>query len=175
MADSSEIMSFLEVVNIAVNLIEAQDPEAKLYEVQAKLPADIHTSTTNPLALSQLQAVFRAGKGGTWFINSTGWGIWAQPQFNSSTWGGDVVIPWPVKMEIVEAAMLLQKAGYTGPFWNCTLRHPLGRGGKPYDEPYYIFGMADRTYVSVGVNDKEIYVNKAGEALLPGLVGWTCE
>ncbi|KAA8905685.1 hypothetical protein FN846DRAFT_950250 [Sphaerosporella brunnea] len=167
--DSSEILSFIGFVNTAVNLIKAKDPEAKLYEVQATLPPGIHIPATNPMALSLLKVIFRAGsKGGTWIIRSTGWGTWAQPQFIASSWGGDVIIPWPVKMDIVEAAMLMYKAGHTGPFWNCTLRHPLGPGGKPFDEPYYIFNMVNGTYVFVGVNDKVVTVNKAGQAVLPG-------
>jgi len=163
-----KILSYLGRVNIAVRIVQEKYPGAVLYEVDATLPRGDPSPTPNPLGLSQLRAVFRAPKNGTVIIRSTGWGEWAQPQFIPYPWLECVVIPWPIEMDITDAAKILRKAGFTDDFWNCTLRHPLGPGGKPYDEPYYIFLMAkSRQYVFVGVNDGEIYVNKVGQNVLP--------
>jgi hypothetical protein len=164
---TDEILSYLGRVNIAVRIVTEKYPDAELYEVDATLPRGDPSPTSSPLGLSQLRAVFRA-KGGTVIILSTGWGEWAQPQFVPSPWLECVVIPWPIKMDITDAAAILRNAGYKDNIWNCTLRHPLGPGGKPYDEPYYIFLLAEsREYVFVGVNDGKIYVNKAGQDVLP--------
>jgi len=161
-----KILSYLGMVNLAVRIVQKEYPDAMLYVVEAALPCGVFEPTSDPLCLSQLRAVFRA-RDGTVFICSTSWGEWGQPKFVHSPWGDCVVIPWPIKMDITDAAKILRKAGFTDDFWNCGLRHPLGPPGKPYDEPYYIFLMAKgERYVFVGVNDGEIYV-KPGQDVLP--------
>jgi len=162
-----EILSYLGRVNLAVRIVQKEYPDAMLYVVEATLPRGDPDPTPNPLCLSQLRAVFRA-KDGTVIIRSTGWDEWGKPQYIPHPWGDCVVIPWPIKMDITDAAKILRKAGFTDDFWICTLRHLLGPPGKPYDEPYYIFLMAkSEQRVFVGVNDGAIYVNKAGQDVLP--------
>jgi len=163
---SDEILSFLGRVNIAVRIVQEKYESAELYEVDATLPRGDPNPTSSPLTLSQLRAIFRV-EGGTVIIRSTGWGSWGQPKFVPSPWLECVVIPWPITMDITDATTILREGGYTADFWNCTLRHPLGPPGKPYDEPYYIFEMVSGEYVFVGVNDGVIYVNSAGQPLLP--------
>ncbi|KAF8532916.1 hypothetical protein BDD12DRAFT_867840 [Trichophaea hybrida] len=160
------ILSFLGRVNIADRIVTKQYPDAKLNVVEATLPVGA-SATTNPLHLSQLRAIFLTGNNGTVIIKSTGWGSWGPPEFIKEPLIGSGVVPWPVKMDIVVAVQVMQKAGYTGNFLSCSLRHPLGPSGKPFDEPYYIFQMEDGPAVFVGVNDSSIYVNKAGQAVLP--------
>ena len=164
---SDKILSYLGRVNIAVRIVKEQYPDAELYVVEATLPRGVICPTPNPLGLSQLSAVFRA-KEGTVIIRSTGWGEWARPQYIAEPWGDCHVIPWPIKMDITDAAAILRKAGYKDDLWECTLRHPLGPSRKPYDEPYYIFLLApSRERVFVGVNDGKIFVNKTGQDKLP--------
>ncbi|MFD2573183.1 hypothetical protein ACFSUS_21250 [Spirosoma soli] len=154
-ATDTLILNFLGRVNIAMRLIREQYPDAQLYEVQAtgKRPS------TNPNDISQLKVVCRAGKG-TAIISSTGWGEFGPVSYVDQPWLEDVVINWPVSMDLSEADSLLKQAGFTGSYGNVTLRHPLYPG---VDEPYYIFGMTSGQYVFVGVNDKKVTVNRAGQ------------
>jgi hypothetical protein len=160
-----EILSFLGRVNIADRIVKEQYPDAELTVVEASLPVGA-SATTNPLSLSQLRAIFRTGNG-TVIIKSTGWGSWGPPEFFDQPFLGNKVIPWPVKMDITVAVQVMEKAGYSGNFVKCALRHPLGPSGKPFDEPYYIFEMEEGPAVFVGVNDSSVYVNKVGQAVLP--------
>lgn len=155
------ILSFLGFVNIAVRLVREKYPEAQLYEVEAAAPN--RKAVTNPIGLSQLKIVFRVAKG-TAIIKSTGWGEFAPIEFIPAPWLEDVVIPWPIDMDAAEANTLLRKAGYTGDYAFMTLRHPLYPGAN---QPYYIFTIENGPYVFVGVNDKTVTVNNAGQALLP--------
>ncbi|MBC3788351.1 hypothetical protein FHK02_4904 [Spirosoma sp. LMG 31448] len=152
---STAILSYLGRVNIAMRLIREQYPDAQLYEVQATAKAP----STNPNDISQLKVVCRAGTG-TAIINSTGWGTFGAVSFIGQPWLEDVVIDWPIAMELTEADSLLKAAGFTGSYGNVTLRHPLYPG---VNEPYYIFGMTSGQYVFVGVNDKKVTVNQAGQ------------
>ncbi|KAF8243673.1 hypothetical protein K440DRAFT_611768 [Wilcoxina mikolae CBS 423.85] len=161
-----EILSFLGRVNIADRIVKKQYPDAELNVVEASLPVGA-SATTNPLDLSQLRAIFRTGNDGTAIIKSTGWGSWGPLEFIAQPLLGNGVIPWPVKMDIAVAVQVMEAAGYTGKFLKCTLRHPLGPSGKPFDEPYYIFEMEDGPAVFVGVNDSSVYVNQAGQMVLP--------
>ena len=148
-------LSFLGCVNIAVKLVSQQYPGANLYEV------DTHAANPGlPSPLKDLRAVFQV-KGGTAFAIMTQWGQFGPIQFTPHPWLEDVVIPWPIKMDIVEADRLLKKAGYTGPYGAVTLRHPLYPGSN---EPYYIFTMMSGEYIFVGVNDGEVSKSQASSA-----------
>lgn len=149
---SGAILDFLGRVNIAVRQVREKYPDAQLYEVDAvsKLP------TTNPNDLSQLKVVFRAGRG-TAIIQSTGWGEFGPVQYIDQPWLEDVVIPWPISMDLSEADKLLKAAGYKGNYSTATLRHPLYPG---VEQPFYIFGMTTGEYVFVGVYDKKVTVNQ---------------
>jgi hypothetical protein len=148
-------LSFLGCVNIAVNLVSQQYPGAKLYEV------DTHaTNPGQPSPLKDLRAVFQV-KGGTALAIMTQWGEFGPIQFIPQPWLEDVVIQWPIKMDIVEADQLLKKAGYTGPYGAITLREPLYPGNY---EPYYIFSMMGGGYVFVGVNDGKVTAHQASLA-----------
>jgi len=153
-------LSFLGFVNIAVRKVQKEYPNAQLYEVDATPPSE---GVTDPYLLSQLKVVFRAGSG-TAIIKSTGWGSFGPVDYIPESWLEDVVIPWPVNMDAKEANAIMRNAGYTTPYSAMTLRHPLYPGDN---EPYYIFCMTNGTFVFVGVQDKKVSVNKAGQAIAP--------
>ena len=91
--------------------------------------------------------------GGTAIITGTSWGEFGPIDFIAQPWLEDVVIPWPVQMELTEADQLLKQAGYAGPYGAITLRHPLYPGST---EPCYIFSMGMGAYVFAGVNEKKV-------------------
>jgi len=154
-------LSFLGRVNIAVREVQKGYPNAQLYEVDATPPTS--EGVTDPYLLSQLKVVFRAGSG-TAIIKSTGWGSFGPVDYIPEPWLEDVVIPWPVNMDAKEANALMRNAGYNTPYSAMTLRHPLYPGEN---EPYYIFCMTNGTFVFVGVQDKKVSVNNAGQAVPP--------
>jgi hypothetical protein len=110
--------------------------------------------------------VFHTSKG-TAFISSIGWAEFGPITFVDQPWLEDVLIQWPIKMDITEADQLIKKAGHTGKYGVCVLRHPLYPG---VEEPYYIFTMATGEYVFVGVDDKRVTVNAVRQAIPPTAV-----
>ncbi|MEM8906652.1 MAG: hypothetical protein AAGD05_02295 [Bacteroidota bacterium] len=145
-------LSFLGMVNIAVKKVRAKYPNAELYEVDAVATGG---PTTNPNSIDKMKVVFRAGRG-TAIITSTTWGEFGPVQYIDQPWLEDVVIPWPIEMDLVEANNLKNKAGFTGTYTTVTLRWPLYPGVK---QPSYIFGMTDGEYVFVGVYDGKVSTN----------------
>ncbi|PZF70841.1 hypothetical protein [Taibaiella soli] len=156
-APDKAILSYLGRVNIGLNLIKAQYPDAQLYEVDSVSAQP----TSNPNDLKQMRIVCRAGAG-TAIIQATGWGTFGPVQYIDSPWLEDQVINWPISMDITEADKLLKAAGYTGDYRNVTLRKPLYPGVY---EPSYIFGMINGLYVFVGVEDKKVSVNGTAATL----------
>ena len=162
--ESGEQEDFLANVNSAVRKVRTKYPDANLYEVDASLPKPESPATTDPTQLTKLRAVFQNTNNTTVTITSQEiWGEWNDPVLIPEPWLEDVVIPWPVKMDIKTAAEKKQGAGYRAPFFTCTLRHPLqGPNEKLPEQPYYIFGTGDFTWYLVGVNDGQVYVEKDG-------------
>jgi hypothetical protein len=157
-------LTFLGGVNIAVRLVKEKYSDAQLYEVTARPP--LPHLVSNPNNLSHLDLVFHTSKG-TAFISSIGWGEFGPITFVGQPWLEDVVIQWPIKMDITEADQLMKKAGYTGKYSVCVLRHPLYPG---VEDPYYIFTMATGEYVFIGVDDKRVTVNAVRQAIPPTAV-----
>lgn len=145
------ILSYLGRVNIAVRLVTEKYPGAQLYEVDGVASKG---PTTDPLNIDQLTVVFSLPNNHTATIASTGWGEFGPIQDIPSPWLEDVVIPWPIKMDLTDADRLLKAAGFTGSYFNVTLRHPLYPG---VNEPEYIFCMGRRIYVAVGVVSKKVF------------------
>jgi hypothetical protein len=58
----------------------------------------------------------------------------------------DVVIPAAPKMTLARAVGLLRRAGHRRPFFNVTLRNPLGPKRL---NPLYIFGFPGRSFIAV--------------------------
>lgn len=149
-AKSGAVLSFLGMANIAVRLVTQKYPGAKLLEGDGISPSGPTTDVKN---VNSWRFVFRTADGGTAFIRSSVWGEFYPITYVHEPWMEDVVIPWPIKMDITEAGELLKKAGYTKPFGNVTLRWPLYPG---INEPYYIFGITGGPYVFVGIYDKKV-------------------
>lgn len=69
-----------------------------------------------------------------------------------------MVVPWPIKLDLVEAANLMKAAGYAEPFINVTLRWPLAYPMPK--EPSYIFGLGNGMFIFVGVNSHTVHPGK---------------
>jgi hypothetical protein len=128
------ILSFDGRVNIAVKLVTQQYPQAMLYEADGTASGG---PTTDPAKIDCLRVVFRNSNNTTVIIKETGYGEFGPPQLIPEPWLEDVVIQWPVEMDLPQANQLKEKAGYTAPYSTVTLRNPLGP--KP-GNPYFIFG-----------------------------------
>ncbi|KAF9523271.1 hypothetical protein CPB83DRAFT_887034 [Crepidotus variabilis] len=144
-------LSYLGNVNDAIRIVEKLYPQAALYEVDGV--ASDGKPTGDATKINKLRVVFRAGEG-TVIINTTSsWGEWSVPTYIPEPWLEDVVIPWPIKMDIVEAAKIMDadKKAFVE-FSSVTLRWPLYPGTE---EPYYIFNSKGH-YVFVGVYSHKV-------------------
>lgn len=150
------ILSFLGRVNIAVRIVTEKYPDAKLYEVQGKSSKG---PTSDWKDVDELTVIFGRPSeqgGSTIEIKSTGWGEFGEPREVPSPWLGDVILVWPIKMELEEAIALKEKAGYTKPFICVTLRQPLH---YQVADPYYIFGEHTKPptpFIFVNLTTKEV-------------------
>lgn len=129
-----EILSFNGRVNIAIRIVQEQYPEAKLYEADGTASGG---PTTDPVKIDQLRVVFQNVNNSTVIIKETGYGEFGKPKLIDEPWLEDVVIDWPVKMDLPKANQLKEDAGYTEPYGAVTLRNPLG---PTPSNPYFIFG-----------------------------------
>ena len=146
------ILSFRGCVNIAVRIVTEKYPDAQLYEVDGVSSTGL---TTDPLKIDQLRVVFHNSNDTTVIIKSTAWGEFGEPELIPHIWVGDVIIKWPVKMELTEANQLKEAAGYKAPYGAVTLRNPLG---PQKSNPYYIFGSNPREpYIFVDTVTKKVY------------------
>lgn len=146
------ILSFLGCVNIAVRIVTEKYPDAQLYEVNGVSSTGM---TTDPLKIDQLRVVFHNSNNSTVIIKSTGWGEFGEPELIPHIWVGDVIIQWPVKMDLTEANQLKEAAGYKTPYNAVTLRNPLG---AVKSNPCYIFNSDHKgTYIFVDTITKEVY------------------
>jgi len=137
-------------INVGLNLIKKQYPNANLLEVDAtpltRKPID------NEWGLVNNRIVCGLSDNKTAIIQSTGWGEFGKVQTISSPFLGDQVIPWPVQLDIHDAFAILRKAGYKGGVYAVTLRQPLYPGD---DQPFYIFNV-NNEFIAVGTLDKKI-------------------
>lgn len=81
----------------------------------------------------------------------------ADPQidFNPFHWLGDMLLPWPVEMNLEEAESLLRNAGFGSEYKTLTLRRPVYPG---MIEPYFIFGTSKYGFVFVGTSTKKVFL-----------------
>jgi len=129
------ILSFDGRVNIAVRIVTEKYPHAKLYEADGKASAP----TTDPAKIDQLRVVFQNSGNSTVIITETSYGEFGAPVEIPHPWAEDVVIAWPVKMDLAKANELKEAAGFKNPYNNVTLRNPLG---PVRSNPLFIFGTA---------------------------------
>ena len=128
------ILSFNGRVNIAVRIVTEQYPEAKLYEADGVATGG---PTTDPAKIDQLRVVFRNVGNTTVIIKEIAYGEFGQPQLIREPWLEDVVIQWPISMDLPQANKLKEEAGFKNPYTTVTLRNPLG---PTRSNPYFIFG-----------------------------------
>jgi hypothetical protein len=134
-AGAMAILSFNGRVNIAVRIVKGQYPQAELYEADGIATGG---PTTDPAKIDHMRVVFRNENNTTVIIQETGYGEFGPPELIKHPWLEDVVIQWPVKMDLPQANQLKEQAGYTNPYANVTLRNPLG---PTKSNPYFIFGV----------------------------------
>ncbi|AOJ81507.1 hypothetical protein WS86_13415 [Burkholderia savannae] len=134
---STTVLGFKGRVTIAINKVTKQYPHAKLYEVDGVASGG---PTTDPKQIDKLRVVFQ-DENNTVIIESTSYDEFGSPVLYPAPWVGDVVIEWPVKLDLDEADRAKKAAGQTGAYDTVTLRNPLGpkRGN-----PLYIFGSGLR-------------------------------
>lgn len=130
------ILSFNGRVNIAVRMVTEAYPQAKLYEADGTASGG---PTTDPAQIDRLRVVFQNVNNSTVIIKSIGYGEFGAPQLIPEPWLEDIVIAWPVPMDLEQANQLKVVAGYTDPYGAVTLRNPLGP--KP-GNPYFIFNSS---------------------------------
>lgn len=144
------VLSFLGMANIAVRLVTQKYPGSQLYEGDGISPSG---PTTNIKDVNSWRFVFQVPDNGTAIIKSSVWGEFYPIQYIPQPWLEDVVIPWPIKMDITQADQLLKQAGYSQAYGAVTLRWPLYPG---IEQPYYIFSLTTGVYVFVGVYDGSV-------------------
>lgn len=156
-------LSFIGVANMAYKMVNAKYPGSKLLEADGITPKG---GTTNPKEVTHWTFVFRTSDGGTAMITTSTWGHFNPIKYVPQPYLEDMVIPWPVKMDIGEADKLLKNAGHTGAYKFVNLRWPLYPGNT---EPYYIFTMNNGDTVFVGTNTKTVkeVVKNASELTKP--------
>jgi hypothetical protein len=138
------ILSFNGRVNIAVRIVKEQYPKAALYEADGTASKG---PTTDPAKIDKLRVVFRNENNTTVIITETGYGEFGKPQLIPHPWLEDIIIKWPIKMDLPDANKLKEEAGYTNPYANVTLRNPLG---PTKSNPYFIFGVShNQPYIFV--------------------------
>lgn len=128
------ILSFNGRVNIAIRIVSDHYPDAKLYEANGTASLG---PTTDPAKINQLRVVFQNSNNTTVIIKETGYGDFGAPQLISEPWLEDVVIQWPINMDLPQANQLKEAAGYLNSYGAVTLRNPLG---PKLSNPYFIFG-----------------------------------
>ncbi len=145
------ILSFNGMVNIAVRTVTAQYPEAKLYEADGVASGG---PTRDPNKIDTMRVVFQNPANTTVIIKSTTWGEFGEPKLIDEPWLEDVVIQWPVDMDLPKATELKNAAGFDDPFNTVTLRNPLG---PKKTNPFFIFGDSSGSYVFVDTVTGEVH------------------
>lgn len=152
------ILSFNGRVNIAVRIVKEQYPEANLYEADGIATGG---PTTDPAQIDQLTVVFQYINSSTVIIKETGYGEFGPPEYIDSPVGDDIVIDWPIEMDLPKATELKVNAGYKDPFSNVTLRNPLMPG---VTHPYFTFGVNQfQPYINVDTVTGKVWVAGTGE------------
>jgi hypothetical protein len=143
--------SFLERVRTGFGIISNSYPDAVLFAVDTGHSA----ATTNPNDISHLFIACRVnGATNTATITSTNALAFDPVQFVGHPMMGTCDLPWPITMDVMQAAILLEQAGYTGTFTSFAYRWPLYPG---LNEPYYIFTMSTGPSILVGITSHDVF------------------
>ncbi|KAF6832153.1 hypothetical protein CMUS01_07052 [Colletotrichum musicola] len=146
-------------VNVGINAIKKQHPDAELYNVSARSftgqPVD------NEWDLGKLDITMRIGDRKFGVVKSTGWGEFGQVETVPALLGNDIV-PWPVSLEIHEAFAILRKGGFQQPIQDLSLRKPLH---PEFNQRFYVFHVGSQ-FIAVGVDDRKVhYFGVTGQEL----------
>jgi hypothetical protein len=128
------ILSFDGRVNIAVRIVTGEYPQAFLYETEGIATGGL---TTDPSQINRMRVIFGNTGNTTVIIEETNYGEFGKPILIGQPWMEDVVIKWPIDLDLPEANELKEKAGYKWPYSLVTLRNPLG---PVIGNPLFIFG-----------------------------------
>lgn len=146
--------SILGRVNMAMQLIASQYPGAQLYQVDGAFSA--RANLEDGMALDCIEFLFKIQDGGVVRLTSTPWGGVGPIQYTPYPWLEGRIIPWPISMDLSDAIAFMRKAGYEAPCKTMALRWPLFPGVL---EPFYIFGLANQTFIFVGVYTRSVMVH----------------
>lgn len=139
-------LSFHDRIDKAVKIVRNDYPEAQLYRVEAYASRGL---TNNPDYVDIIdRMVFTYSDNATIFIYENELGKFSKPELDPRSWLDDIVIAWPIKMKIDDAAKIKVNAGHTEPFRIVFLRHPILEDLK---NPCFIFGG--------NPNEPDIYVD----------------
>ena len=149
------VLSFEGKVNIAVQKVTEQYPNAKLYEADGQSSSGL---TENPNDINRLRVVFQNENNTSVVIYDNELGEFSAPILQDYPWGGDIVIDWPVAMSLARACELKNEAGFTAPFATVALRNPLG---PQKTNPFFIFGGLQGTaYIFVDVVTSKVHAGR---------------
>lgn len=151
---NTAILSFIGLTTTAMKLVHATYPSAVFHGAIGNVPND--GSSTDPRAVTNWTFIFNDGKTANSITLQTEgvWGNFGPLEYHQGAPSGGLTFPWPIQMDIVEAAQLLAGAGYSEPFSSVALRWPLN--DPPYTQPFYIFTLLNKQSIGVGVYDKKV-------------------
>ena len=144
------VLTFNGRANIGVSIVQQAYPDAQLLEVSASASAG---PTHDPKQLCDMQLVFMLPEGRTVVIRETSWGEFGEPEVIDEPFVGNVILSWPIAMELEDAIARKEAAGHREPFVAVTLRQPLI---PDVSHPFFIFTGADGSHVFVEVVSGQI-------------------
>lgn len=118
------IFSFNERVAIAVDLVRARFPDARLHQAEGVSSTG---PTSTPMAIDRLRVLFRNADGTVLLAEETGYGEFGPLRRLDPPPPLRGPIDWPIEMELSAADNLKEDAAWIDPYAKVVLR--AGRGG----------------------------------------------
>jgi len=148
------IISFGGRANIGIRIVQEKYPGAYLYEIDGKATDG---PTKDPNNIDRMRIVCGRYQGSeTIIIKEKSFNEFGEPQAFEKPWLEDVIVKWPITMDLPEAIQLKEKADCKDPFEFVTVRNPLGP--KP-GNPYFIFSnRGSDEHVFVDIITKKVHV-----------------
>ncbi|CAG8796582.1 45136_t:CDS:1, partial [Gigaspora margarita] len=137
-------LSFNDRVNTAVSIVIKQYPYAKLYEADG---VALGGPTKDPTKIDHIKVIFYNVNKTTVFISETSPGNFSPPILFDKEWLGDIIIDWPIGMDLYQANRLKEAAGFTKPYETVFLRNPFFR--PKLGNPLFIFGNGSLQFILV--------------------------
>jgi hypothetical protein len=157
---ATTILGFNGRVSIAVRKVAEKYPSAKLYEVAAMATGG---PTRDPAKIDRMTVVFLHpgdsidSTDSAVTIESIGYSEFGEPKVIPVPFLGDLVVEWPVRMDLSEANKLKEEAGFSKPYTRVILRNPLG---PKETNPFFIFNVAGESscYILVDTVTSEVHI-----------------